>query len=88
MTRLFSATVSVRLRARSSAAAPTPRTGESVGCVAITGNASVATIFATAIMAIVASFVAPFVTFLATIPNCVMGGVCITLYGASSPYPA
>lgn len=60
---------------------PNTTYGESVGCVAITGNASVATIFATAIMAIVASFVAPFVTFLATIPNCVMGGVCITLYG-------
>ena len=60
---------------------PNTTYGESVGCVAITGNASVATIFATAIMAIAASFVAPFVTFLATIPNCVMGGVCITLYG-------
>ena len=60
---------------------PNTTYGESVGCVAITGNASVATIFATAIMAIVASFVAPCVTFLATIPNCVMGGVCITLYG-------
>ncbi|MBS7389259.1 MAG: uracil-xanthine permease, partial [Oscillospiraceae bacterium] len=23
----------------------------------------------------------PFVTFLSTIPNCVMGGVCVTLYG-------
>ena len=32
-------------------------------------------------MAIVASFVSPFVTFLATIPNCVMGGVCVALYG-------
>ena len=32
-------------------------------------------------MAIIASFVAPFVTFLATIPNCVMGGVCVALYG-------
>ena len=60
---------------------PNTTYGESVGCVAITGNASVSTIFATAVMAIVASFVAPFVTFLATIPNCVMGGVCITLYG-------
>lgn len=60
---------------------PNTTYGESVGCVAITGNASVSTIFATAIMAIAASFVAPFVTFLATIPNCVMGGVCITLYG-------
>ncbi len=32
-------------------------------------------------MAIVISFFGPFVTFLATIPNCVMGGVCVTLYG-------
>ena len=32
-------------------------------------------------MAIAASFFAPFVTFLATIPKCVMGGVCIALYG-------
>lgn len=60
---------------------PNTTYGESVGCVAISGNASVVTIFATAIMAIIASFVAPFVTFLATIPNCVMGGVCIALYG-------
>lgn len=60
---------------------PNTTYGESVGCVAITGNASVVTIFATAIMAIVISFVGPFVTFLSTIPGCVMGGVCITLYG-------
>ena len=60
---------------------PNTTYGESVGCVAITGNASVVTIFATAIMAIVASFFAPFVTFLATIPSCVMGGVCVALYG-------
>jgi len=32
-------------------------------------------------MSIAASFFAPFVTLLATIPSCVMGGVCITLYG-------
>ena len=60
---------------------PNTTYGESVGCVAITGNASVITIVVTAIMCLVASFVAPFVTFLATIPSCVMGGVCITLYG-------
>ena len=60
---------------------PNTTYGESVGCVAITKNASVVTILATAIVAIIASFVAPFVTFLATIPACVMGGVCITLYG-------
>lgn len=60
---------------------PNTTYGESVGCVAITGNASVATIFVTAVIAIVISFFAPFVTFLATIPSCVMGGVCIALYG-------
>ncbi len=60
---------------------PNTTYGESVGCVAISGNASIVTILATAIMAIVISFVAPFSTFLATIPNCVMGGVCIALYG-------
>ncbi len=60
---------------------PNTTYGESVGCVAITGNASVVTILATAILAMAASFCAPFVTFLATIPACVMGGVCITLYG-------
>lgn len=60
---------------------PNTTYGESVGCVAITGNASVYTILATAVMAIVISFFGPFVTFLASIPNCVMGGVCITLYG-------
>jgi uracil permease len=60
---------------------PNTTYGESVGCVAISGNASVITILVTALMAIVASFIAPFVTFLATIPSCVMGGVCIALYG-------
>ncbi len=60
---------------------PNTTYGESVGCVAISGNASVSTIFVTACMAIVASFIAPFVTFLSTIPPCVMGGVCVALYG-------
>ena len=60
---------------------PNTTYGESVGCVAITGNASVITILITGIMAIAISFFTPFVTFLSTIPSCVMGGVCITLYG-------
>jgi len=60
---------------------PNTTYGESVGCVAITKNASVATITTTAIMAILISFVSPFVAFLDSIPGCVMGGVCITLYG-------
>ena len=60
---------------------PNTTYGESVGCVAITRNASVATISATAAMAILISFLSPFVAFLDSIPGCVMGGVCITLYG-------
>ena len=55
--------------------------GESIATVAISGNASTLTILTTAIMAIVASFIGPFATLLSTIPSCVMGGVCIALYG-------
>ena len=60
---------------------PNTTYGESVGCVAITRNASVVTITAAAVMCIVISFFGPFVTFLSSIPNCVMGGVCFALYG-------
>jgi len=60
---------------------PNTTYGESIGCVAITRNASVITIVTTAIICMVISFFGPFVTFLASIPSCVMGGVCITLYG-------
>ena len=60
---------------------PNTTYGESVGCVAITRNASVITITTTAIMAMAISFFGPFVAFLDSIPGCVMGGVCITLYG-------
>ena len=60
---------------------PNTTYGESVGCVAITRNASVVTITTTAIMAILVSFISPLVAFLNSIPSCVMGGICITLYG-------
>ena len=60
---------------------PNTTYGESVGCVAITRNASVVTITTTAILAILVSFISPFVAFLDSIPGCVMGGVCVTLYG-------
>lgn len=60
---------------------PNTTYGESVACVAITRNASVVTIICTAIMAIVISFVSPFIAFLDSIPACVMGGVCMSLYG-------
>ncbi len=60
---------------------PNTTYGESVACVAISGNASVATIITTAILAIFIAFVSPFVAFVESIPSCVMGGVCMALYG-------
>lgn len=60
---------------------PNTTYGESIACVAITGNASVVTILAAAIGAIIISFFAPFVAFVNSIPSCVMGGVCMALYG-------
>lgn len=60
---------------------PNTTYGESVGCVAITRNASVVTIIGAAILAIIISFVSPFIAFVNTIPACVMGGVCLALYG-------
>ena len=60
---------------------PNTTYGESVACVAITGNASVYTILAAAIGAIAISFLSPFVAFVDSIPPCIMGGVCMALYG-------
>ena len=60
---------------------PNTTYGESVGCVAVTKNASVVTITTTAFMCMILSFFSPLTTVLQTIPSCVMGGVCLTLYG-------
>lgn len=60
---------------------PNTTYGESVACLAITKNASVLTIIGAAIECILISFFTPFVTFISTIPACVMGGVCMALYG-------
>ncbi len=60
---------------------PNTTYGESIGCVAITRNASVITVTTAAIMCIIIAFFGPFVAFLDSIPGCVMGGVCVTLYG-------
>ena len=60
---------------------PNTTYGESVGCVAITGNASVSTIILTAFLCMILSFISPFIALVNTIPSCVVGGVCIALYG-------
>ncbi len=60
---------------------PNTTYGEAVACVAISGNASTYTIATTAVLAVLISFLSPFVAFVNTIPSCVMGGVCVALYG-------
>lgn len=60
---------------------PNTTYGESIACVAITGNASAVTITAAAIGCILFSFITPLVAFVDSIPSCVMGGVCVALYG-------
>ena len=60
---------------------PNTTYGESVGCVAITGNASVSTIVIAAIYCIILSFCGYFTAFVNSIPSCIVGGVCIALYG-------
>lgn len=60
---------------------PNTTYGESVGCVAITRNASIYTIIAAAVGAVLVSFISPFIAFVNSIPPCVMGGVCMALYG-------
>ena len=60
---------------------PNTTYGESIGCVAITRNASTVSIWGCAIICIIFSLISPLVAVLETIPSCVMGGVCIALYG-------
>ncbi|MGN0468551.1 MAG: uracil-xanthine permease family protein [Acutalibacteraceae bacterium] len=60
---------------------PNTTYGESVACVAITRNASVYTIITASILAMLISFFQPFVAFVNSIPSCVMGGICMALYG-------
>ena len=60
---------------------PNTTYGESVGCVAITKNASVLSILGASVMAIILAFCSPIVALMETIPSCVMGGVCLSLYG-------
>ena len=60
---------------------PNTTYGESIGCVALSKNASVFTTLCTAIFCIVIAFLYPFIVLVGTIPACVVGGICIALYG-------
>lgn len=60
---------------------PNTTYGESVATVAVTKNASISTIWYTAFLAIILSFFTPFNAFVNTIPQCVLGGLSVILYG-------
>lgn len=60
---------------------PNTTYGESIGCVALSRNASTFTILTTSILCIVIAFFYPIIAFIETIPVCVVGGICIALYG-------
>ena len=60
---------------------PNTTYGESIATVAITRNASTVSIWGAAIACLIFSLITPLVAFLETIPSCVMGGVCVALYG-------
>ena len=60
---------------------PNTTYGESISCVALSRNASIVTLIATAVMAIILSFFGPIIAFFETIPYCIIGGICIALYG-------
>ena len=62
---------------------PNTTYGESVGCVAITGCASVRTIFTAAIICIVVAFFGPAMALVTSISSCeaIVGGISIALYG-------
>ena len=60
---------------------PNTTYGESIACVAITKNASTYTILVAAIECILIAFIGPITAVISSIPACVMGAVCVTLYG-------
>ena len=60
---------------------PNTTYGESIGCVALSKNASTFTILTASIFCIVIAFFYPIIAFIETIPVCVVGGICIALYG-------
>ncbi len=60
---------------------PNTTYGESIGCVALSKNASTWTILFAAIICIIIAFIYPFVAVLETLPSSVVGGISIALYG-------
>ena len=60
---------------------PNTTYGESIGCVALSKNASTRTILMASILSIVIAFFYPIVVIVKSIPTCVVGGISIALFG-------
>lgn len=60
---------------------PNTTYGESIACVALTGNASTVTTITSSVGCMLMSFITPFVALINSVPSCVMGGLCVALYG-------
>ena len=60
---------------------PNTTYGESIATTAFTRSASTYVIAIAALECLIISFIGPIATILSSIPACVMGGVCILLYG-------
>ena len=60
---------------------PNTTYGEAVSCVAITKNASTITMLWTAITCVAMAFFTPLIMLFRTVPPCVIGGMCLSLFG-------
>ena len=60
---------------------PNTTYGEAVSCVAITKNASTISMLGTALTCIALSFFTPLIAVFRTIPSCIIGGMCLCLFG-------
>ena len=60
---------------------PNTTYGESIGCVALSRNASTRTILLASLMCIAIAFVYPLILVVESIPSCVIGGISIALFG-------
>ena len=60
---------------------PNTTYGEAVACVAFSKDASTKSILITSISCIALSFFTPLIAFFRSIPSCVVGGICLALFG-------
>lgn len=60
---------------------PNTTYGESISCTALSKNASIYTVIVAAFLCLIFSFIGPLMAFFESVPTCIIGGLCIVLYG-------